>query len=624
MVKSIICVSTANTELFDTNYRNDFTNYLPILETNFSESLTLASLHVEKTFRTVGKIPSIFIVIYLELKFLEKEFQDIIKNINKDPHIRFNTLHKHYFHLFKKKNKTFIEFVLVLRPGRYKNNQELTGTINHDFDQLGIKNYIYFSQIPKFPISGFNFVLTPKIHKCIISSKLTEILGLNFSKTIRQEQKINDITQRKLQKITYVNFLKTDKKRKTIGFEIIPGNYTKTIRSLASSTQRDFYLPSLIKVYCSQIQETIESSKYSRLLAVCPGIDQNNREIYEYEPINQVCLPIANSHLNKLHFELKDSNDNLLELDVGTATYIRVKIEPINNNLKMDYLNIFSNDKISKKLYTNNQNNSFTIQLPSTLTLGTAKRWTMKLTTLSIPRTDFNIIKEFGFIEVKCSKKNFTIQIPSKEYSDVTELLNAILEASKIHWGSDSSQIGLGKYRSERYVKLINHFYNMEVSFGFPLILAYILGIKNNIQTIPGLEKESDISNVTIPDSWKPVFSDEYVWVHIKQNSEITFPYLPHLNAAKPRHAKILCTEVKPTIFAGNYENLLSFYSLHSGLLTRDMYFYQFHHPLEVEINSQHLDSLTFKITPENSTDNISFSSTRTPVYMSIIITRYN
>ena len=71
--------------------------------------------------------------------------------------IRFNTLHKHYFYLFKKKNKTFIEFVLVLRPGRYKNNQELTGTINHDFGQLGIKKYIHFSQIPKFPTSILNW-----------------------------------------------------------------------------------------------------------------------------------------------------------------------------------------------------------------------------------------------------------------------------------------------------------------------------------------------------------------------------------------------------------------------------------------------------------------------------------
>jgi len=154
MVKSLICVSTANTELFETNYRNDFTNYLPLLETNFSESLTLASLHVEKTFRTVGKFPSIFIVIYLELKYLENEFRDIILNINKakDMDIRFNTLHKHYFYLFKKKNKTFIEFVLVLRPGRYKNNQELTGTINHDFGQLGIKNIFIFLKFQNFQL----------------------------------------------------------------------------------------------------------------------------------------------------------------------------------------------------------------------------------------------------------------------------------------------------------------------------------------------------------------------------------------------------------------------------------------------------------------------------------------
>ena len=39
--------------------------------------------------------------------------------------------------------------------------------------------------------------------------------------------------------------------------------------------KQNTYLPSLIKMYCLQLHETIDSSVYRRLLSVCPGIDKN-------------------------------------------------------------------------------------------------------------------------------------------------------------------------------------------------------------------------------------------------------------------------------------------------------------------------------------------------------------
>jgi len=38
--------------------------------------------------------------------------------------------------------------------------------------------------------------------------------------------------------------------------------------------RQNTYLPLLIKIYGSQLHQTIESSVYTRLLAVCPGIDK--------------------------------------------------------------------------------------------------------------------------------------------------------------------------------------------------------------------------------------------------------------------------------------------------------------------------------------------------------------
>ena len=91
--------------------------------------------------------------------------------------------------------------------------------------------------------------------------------------------------------------------------------------------KQNTYLPSLIKIYCLQLQETIESSAYRRLLAICPGINKNDRNTYVYEPLTEYFIPVAVSDINQLHFEIKDEQDNFLELGVGAATYIRLQVK---------------------------------------------------------------------------------------------------------------------------------------------------------------------------------------------------------------------------------------------------------------------------------------------------------
>ena len=55
-----------------------------------------------------------------------------------------------------------------------------------------------------------------------------------------------------------------------------------------------------------QLDEKIESSNYSRLLCVCPGIDINDGKTYEYQPLTEHFSDIAVSDLEKLDFELRD------------------------------------------------------------------------------------------------------------------------------------------------------------------------------------------------------------------------------------------------------------------------------------------------------------------------------
>ena len=107
------------------------------------------------------------------------------------------------------------------------------------------------------------------------------------------------------------------KNKKTVGFELMPGKSYETKNKIRQNT----YLPTLIKIYCFQLDETIESSNFTRLLAVCPGIDKNDRNIYEYQPLTEHFSSIAVSEINKLNFELRDEKDSLLELDVGAVSF---------------------------------------------------------------------------------------------------------------------------------------------------------------------------------------------------------------------------------------------------------------------------------------------------------------
>ena len=137
--------------------------------------------------------------------------------------------------------------------------------------------------------------------------------------------------------------------------------------------KQNTYLPLIIKIYCLQLHEIIESSTYRRPLAICPGINKNDRNTYVYEPLTEYFIPVAVSDINQLHFKIKDEQDIFLELGVGAATYIRLQVKQTIDEGKMEPISILSNDKVSKQLYPSNTNSNFKIQLPTRLNQGLSK-----------------------------------------------------------------------------------------------------------------------------------------------------------------------------------------------------------------------------------------------------------
>ena len=156
-----------------------------------------------------------------------------------------------------------------------------------------------------------------------------------------------------------------------------------------------------------------------------------------------------------------------------------------------------------------------------------------------------------------------------------------------------------------------------------------MLGIKNNVQIEEGITNGINEANLTrsappIHRSQWGEFSKDLVWVRVDKNTSVDLPFLANLNAGKIKHVKIQCNEIDPLFFGGKHEKVLTFCNLESGTMTGDSVFYEIQHPLEVDLNSQYIDSLHFSIIAENSNNDILFSTEKLPVFMTLIITKYD
>ena len=133
---------------------------------------------------------------------------------------------------------------------------------------------------------------------------------------------------------------------------------------------------------------------------------------------------------------------------------------------------------------------------------------------------------------------------------------------------------------------------------------------------------KSSNTQVNLYDFANLDFQDDYDWIHTNPGAA-DFPCLPDLNAGKIKHVKICCNDVAPTFFGGKHEKVLAFCNLDSGTTTDDYNFFEFKKPLEVNLNSQYVDSLHFDIITENGDNEILFSSERLSVFLNLMITRY-
>jgi hypothetical protein len=157
---------------------------------------------------------------------------------------------------------------------------------------------------------------------------------------------------------------------KNIYFEFIISSSSPIIHSYLK--RWNFKHPNLVRIQCEQITEQIFNSKLTRDLKIfCPSFEM--KEKYTFHQFDsEEYVPLSNSVLDKLSFNICDEHDNLLDIDYGVSTFIKLKFKKMNS--QPDSFNVrLSPDE-------NQSCSDFTIDLPQPYYLDSS--WKVSLSSI--------------------------------------------------------------------------------------------------------------------------------------------------------------------------------------------------------------------------------------------------
>ena len=577
--------STSNIDPYDSNTRSFFTNILPenLINNDRSFSVSLTRLNYENTFNSIKKSPNPHIII--KCSWPSTEDLPITNTHN------MQIAHRVFA---KRENKDKVNVVTVyiyLKSGFYQTYLELINTINETLSAVGLHHKISFqSDFNK----KFRLYISEDVFLCVFDYDIVMLLGFPAA-----------ITGKHIQQ-TYS--LKTIEETENISASPIFQNellayktkYLRFNQGLHHSSEEFYnnvlFTPSIVKVYMCELQPNVESAGFSKLLAVCPGEALNNGSAYDYTPVYTQDRRIAASNLKTCHIELKDQNNNRIEFAVGGATYINLTLTSnISDKMSSEYITINSNDIISSKLFPRNTNTDFSIQLPTEFSRGSMTKWTLKLLTGSINPCIFNITEEFNKMIVnrfnlQNKQEEIIIVLPPGYYENIFYLVKTINLCIKEQGVADL----VFEINQERI--MIRNLSEYSTSVTIPSLLSSILGYSKTLS-----------------------HTDTIV---MQRNSFFKMPFFPQLKLGQAKYLKILCSQLKKSVFASQNEPLLAFIPVGAGKIIHETCFYEFFQPVEHEINTHTISKLDFKITAENSYERLQISN-NIPTHFSMLITKY-
>lgn len=295
--------------------------------------------------------------------------------------------------------------------------------------------------------------------------------------------------------------------------------------------------PKTIKVVCDNIEAQIFNSEYSKNMLVYTP-DFKKLKSYTTQEIESVdYMPLSNTLLTEMRFKLLDENNEQIHLLPGAASWIKISLKDMPPNKHS--FNVVLTSEVST-YYTQNQQSSFRVKLPSPLNLG--QSWKVCAKSLSHPSTFATFLSPenegeserlllersvaFHLDGVVEAEKSFSFKT-EYTYNNPTEILD------EINNFLTSNNIGTASFDNE--FVLINITKTGILVFGESI--ARVLGYRGKLS-----KTDNDIAVFSIDSS--TVNSHKF-------DNKINIEYY------HPKYIMVYTSVIQPVLVAGEYRKLL-------------------------------------------------------------------
>ena len=217
---------------------------------------------------------------------------------------------------------------------------------------------------------------------------------------------------------------------------ILNSEYTAINIEFKKFSENYLSIPNLIKIKCDNIKSQVFNNAHSKDMEVIKPEFSNHISHYFHEFENPLYIPLLNTSLRDLTFELTDEHNNRLKLSEGIPTLLQINFKRMSSRTKSFSIRLtpMINDN-------NNYVNKFTNILPSTLNLN--ENWRVGLKEITFPSNikslptddnsleiellnDFMEVIPFSNVKCKIINESFDQRSLLKSLNERTSMLNLL------------------------------------------------------------------------------------------------------------------------------------------------------------------------------------------------------
>ena len=269
----LYCISTSNTGDYR-NTRSNFTSLLPeTIDTAIYTHMQLGLINYEAIFDSVssnGTHPHLVLSCnpgHSEIERIssEAQYEHVEGRLYRIAVREWDSHRKPYKIIAYADSSHNITYLVYLKPARYVTSKEIVGILNSMLRTIGASNYMSFLVSKKSEKIEMYKHLVMKVH---ILAEFFELLGFNIYAV--------HITRKIPTSVQHLQFEDCDFKKysKNTSYCALP-EWTSNSVAL-NQYNPSYYTPSLIKIFCNNIEENICGSGYKKLLSTCPAPTSND------------------------------------------------------------------------------------------------------------------------------------------------------------------------------------------------------------------------------------------------------------------------------------------------------------------------------------------------------------